>query len=32
MATNQHDLLIVYTSKNGRTGAMVDPILIANCP
>ena len=32
MATNQHDLLIVYTSKNGRTGAMVDPILIATCP
>jgi len=26
MATNQHDLLIVYTSKNGRTGAMVEPI------
>ncbi len=32
MAANQHDLLIVYTSKNGRTGAMVDPILIATCP
>ncbi len=26
MAEAQHDLLIVYTSKNGRTGAMVDPI------
>ena len=26
MAANQHDLLIVYTSKNGRTGAMVEPI------
>ena len=26
MAENQHDLLIVYTSKNGRTGAMVEPI------
>ena len=26
MAANQHDLLIVYTSKNGRTGAMVKPI------
>ncbi len=32
MATNQHDLLIVYTSKNGRNGAMMDPILIATCP
>ena len=26
MAANQHDLLIVYTSKNGRPGAMVEPI------
>ena len=26
MADNQHDLLIIYTSKNGRTGAMVEPI------
>ena len=26
MAGNQHGLLIVYTSKNGRTGAMVEPI------
>ena len=26
MAANQHGLLIVYTSKNGRTGAMVEPI------
>ncbi|PKB70459.1 MAG: hypothetical protein BZY87_10590 [SAR202 cluster bacterium Io17-Chloro-G6] len=26
MTDDQHDLLIVYTSKNGRTGAMVDPI------
>jgi len=26
MAANQHDLLIVYTSNNGRTGAMVEPI------
>ena len=26
MAANQHDLLIVYTSKNGRTSAMVEPI------
>ena len=26
MVANQHDLLIVYTSKNGRTGAMVEPI------
>ena len=26
MAANQHDLLIVYTSKNGRTGAIVKPI------
>ena len=21
-----HDLLIIYTSKNGRTGAMVEPV------
>ena len=27
MADKQHDLLIIYTSKNGRTGAMVEPIL-----
>ncbi len=27
MANNQHDLLIIYTSKNGRTGSMVEPIL-----
>ena len=26
MANDAHDLLIVYTSKNGRTGAMVEPI------
>ena len=26
MAESQHDLLIIYTSKNGRTGAMVEPI------
>ena len=26
MAETQHDLLIIYTSKNGRTGAMVEPI------
>ena len=26
MANNQPDLLIIYTSKNGRTGAMVEPI------
>ena len=26
MTGNNHDLLIVYTSKNGRTGAMVEPI------
>ena len=26
MADSQHGLLIIYTSKNGRTGAMVDPI------
>ena len=26
MADNRHDLLIIYTSKNGRTGAMVGPI------
>ena len=26
MAHNAHDLLIIYTSKNGRTGAMVEPI------
>jgi menaquinone-dependent protoporphyrinogen IX oxidase len=26
MVNNQHDLLIIYTSKNGRTSAMVEPI------
>ena len=26
MTNNPHDLLIIYTSKNGRTGAMVEPI------
>ena len=26
MVNNDHDLLIIYTSKNGRTGAMVEPI------
>ena len=26
MEDNQHDLLIIYTSKNGRTGGMVEPI------
>ena len=26
MADSQHDLLIIYTSKNGRTGDMVEPI------
>lgn len=26
MPDNFHDLLIIYTSKNGRTGAMVEPI------
>ena len=26
MANSRHDLLIIYTSKNGRTGAMVEPI------
>ena len=26
MPDNDHDLLIIYTSKNGRTGAMVEPI------
>ena len=26
MADDQFDLLIIYTSKNGRTGAMVEPI------
>ena len=26
MADNQHDLLIIYTSLNGRTGGMVEPI------
>ena len=26
MADNQHELLIIYTSKNGRTGSMVEPI------
>ena len=26
MAENQHDLLIIYTSKNGRTGSMVEPV------
>ena len=26
MANNQPDLLIIYTSMNGRTGAMVEPI------
>ena len=26
MADNQHDLLIIYTTKNGRTGSMVEPI------
>ena len=26
MPENHHDLLIIYTSKNGRTGAMVEPI------
>ena len=26
MAENEHDLLIIYTSKNGRTGGMVEPI------
>ena len=26
MADNQQDLLIIYTSKNGRTGSMVEPI------
>jgi NAD(P)H dehydrogenase (quinone) len=26
MPDKDHDILIVYTSKNGRTGAMVDPI------
>ena len=26
MPDNQQDLLIIYTSKNGRTGAMVEPI------
>lgn len=26
MADSQHDLLIIYTSKNGRTGSMVEPI------
>ena len=26
MTDGEHDLLIIYTSKNGRTGAMVEPI------
>ncbi len=26
MEHTQHDLLIIYTSKNGRTGSMVEPI------
>ncbi len=26
MADSQHDLLIVYTSTNGRTGALVEPV------
>ena len=26
MADSQHDLLIIYTTKNGRTGSMVEPI------
>ena len=26
MADNEHDLLIIYTSKNGRTGGMLEPI------
>jgi NAD(P)H dehydrogenase (quinone) len=26
MASNENDLLIIYTSKNGRTGGMVEPI------
>ena len=26
MPDNDHDLLLIYTSKNGRTGAMVEPI------
>ena len=26
MTDSQHDLLIIYTSKNGRTGSMVEPI------
>ena len=26
MEHTQHDLLIIYTSRNGRTGAMVEPI------
>lgn len=26
MAENEHNLLIIYTSKNGRTGSMVEPI------
>lgn len=26
MPDNQHDPLIIYTSKNGRTGTTVDPI------
>jgi menaquinone-dependent protoporphyrinogen IX oxidase len=27
MVEYQHDLLIIYTSKNGRTGAMAEPIV-----
>ena len=26
MEDNQHELLIIYTTKNGRTGAMVEPL------
>ena len=26
MTENRHDLLIIYTTKNGRTGSMVEPI------
>ena len=26
MAVNQHDLLIIYTTQNGRTGSMVEPV------
>ena len=26
MGNDEHNLLIIYTSKNGRTGGMVEPV------